>query len=813
MQAALSAFSKQNAKNTNYTISESKRIYIAYPFSLSEHWHIISLKIFLLFVFFDIKVNYLEHCGDIMATSLSMNETDALAANTSVAVQPSQVDDVVQEQVISPLRFLLILAIAILIIVIWWLQTDFATSLKVIAIFLASLFPISAVAYYNFKKESQVEELTKSLLLLGIVLQPSRRQTAPHYEQFVKQEVRERYERYYSLSNFILQSGLTFVLALVGMSIIFRPTFDSELFPQIAVDAVRFGFIGAYIFSLQLVYRRYTTIDLQPTVYLNCALTIIAGIAFNYVAFGAIHDIFISQSSAATAEGQVTGAEAGLLAVIAFSLGYFPSLALRWFNRLTYTALGVDERRADVLSLSLVDGISPVHETRLRDEGVDNIQNLASADIVELLLNTRFGVEQIVEWIDQSILYLYLDQNEIRSFLRGKIRSITDFHDAWEALYPFTRTEQNDGTILTRPKWKDANDNFMIPDWVAQQRLERAQQLQETPSPERLDTLYIATQIGANIHYIHNFWSNIRHTSGRIAIGSRDVLAKMGVLEANRVLVENQGKGDQSPSLAGPQSEQETTQRVMENAEYNLLLRKALNYGDEKDYERAFEFFEEAITLNPTASYAYELRAELHQRRKEYREALHDFDVAVQLALREGAGNIAVLIATKRAHMFADKGDVENAQADLERIKVAVVENPEDYVPSPYESLVIGIVQTLRGEYTAAFDSISLYIKDKATSGWGYYYLGRLYEAQNRINEAIEAYTKATTAQVLMWSEYDDDAKSRLERLKAMSLNSGQLGNGNPSSDAVLPKLSPSKRNRRKTNTDSSKPDTDPSSQ
>jgi hypothetical protein len=46
------------------------------------------------------------------------------------------------------------------------------------------------------------------------------------------------------------------------------------------------------------------------------------------------------------------------------------------------------------------------YESRLVEEGIEDMQNLATADIVNLMLYTRVPVERLIDWIDQSHLYL-----------------------------------------------------------------------------------------------------------------------------------------------------------------------------------------------------------------------------------------------------------------------------------------------------------------------------------------------------------------------------------------------------------------------
>jgi hypothetical protein len=56
------------------------------------------------------------------------------------------------------------------------------------------------------------------------------------------------------------------------------------------------------------------------------------------------------------------------------------------------------------LPLSQIDGLSVWHEARLEAEDIENIHNLATADLVELILNTKIAPTRIIDWVDQAIL-------------------------------------------------------------------------------------------------------------------------------------------------------------------------------------------------------------------------------------------------------------------------------------------------------------------------------------------------------------------------------------------------------------------------
>jgi hypothetical protein len=346
---------------------------------------------------------------------------------------------------------------------------------------LAGFFPLSAIVYELSQSAPREVELARDLRLLNC------KNSDAHIQSC---------RRFYAQWNYALHYLLAIVLTMLGVHLLFHPP------PMVVhgwvdgdtLQAMRYGFVGAYLFAILWVYRRYTTRDLQPYVYLQCTLTIIAGLGFNYVAFEAINKLHASPSP----NPDIAGVGAGLVAVTAFSLGFFPSLATRWFNRLAHSALNETQHRADQFPLGLIDGISRFHESRLLDEGIDNIQNLASASIKDLLCHTRYSAQQVVEWIDQAVLYSYLEPSEIESFRRGGVRTISDFRDFWHPFYLKVERAADD-TVKPPPK-ESANG---IDTW----RKTNAQQLQSTP--ERLDALYRTTAVGPNMAHISHYWENL----------------------------------------------------------------------------------------------------------------------------------------------------------------------------------------------------------------------------------------------------------------------------------------------------------------
>ena len=117
----------------------------------------------------------------------------------------------------------------------------------------------------------------------------------------------------------------------------------------------------------------------------------------------------------------------GWAIVLAFLIGMIPARGTRWMSQRTSSVLGNEQPITRIEPLSNLTGISQWHESRLLEMGIDNVQNLATANILELLLTTRFSAEQIINWIDQAILYTRIGPNKFVTFGEHGINTYSDF--------------------------------------------------------------------------------------------------------------------------------------------------------------------------------------------------------------------------------------------------------------------------------------------------------------------------------------------------------------------------------------------------
>jgi hypothetical protein len=155
-----------------------------------------------------------------------------------------------------------------------------------------------------------------------------------------------------------------------------------------------FGFLGAYLFNIQMLSRRFFQSDLKPSAYTSAVLRVVVVL----ILVGVLHQLPV-----------FTDESGGQEAIVAFVVGLFPLVGLQALNRLVAVVLrsAVPSLRSPY-PLSDLDGLNVWYEARLLEEGIEDMQNLVSANTVEVLLHTRVPVGRLVDWYDQAYLYLHL---------------------------------------------------------------------------------------------------------------------------------------------------------------------------------------------------------------------------------------------------------------------------------------------------------------------------------------------------------------------------------------------------------------------
>jgi len=127
--------------------------------------------------------------------------------------------------------------------------------------------------------------------------------------------------------------------------------------------------------------------------------------------------------------------ESGLFG-LAFIIGVIPETGLTLIQDYVRQLTRVGAREKDIFSLNHLEGIHLYDRARLLEEGIENIENLAHHNMIELIARTRIPTPRLVDLFDQAILYLHLglEEEENRKFLatlKGYgIRTATDLEVA-----------------------------------------------------------------------------------------------------------------------------------------------------------------------------------------------------------------------------------------------------------------------------------------------------------------------------------------------------------------------------------------------
>ena len=158
----------------------------------------------------------------------------------------------------------------------------------------------------------------------------------------------------------------------------------------------KYGFLGAYAFVTGMLVRRFFQSDLRPSAYTTAVLRIVLVLLV----------VAVLHQAARVDPGR--GRRRGHCRV--------PHRLLP-AGRPSGAAAGgvpaVPRRRAPLtprVPLDQLDGLNLWYEARLTEEGVEDMQNLTTMNLVDVILHTRVPPGRLVDWLDQAFLLIHLDR-------------------------------------------------------------------------------------------------------------------------------------------------------------------------------------------------------------------------------------------------------------------------------------------------------------------------------------------------------------------------------------------------------------------
>jgi hypothetical protein len=236
----------------------------------------------------------------------------------------------------------------------------------------------------------------------------------------------------------LITLGWTLTLLPIGVTDVAstEPSKLMDLFVPPARPMV-FGFLGAYFFSLNMIFRRYVLGDLTPKTFNHISVRLVTTTILVWV---------IAEIVQIVSGGPAV--EAWLLA-LAFVIGIVPEAGTTYIQETARRRpnLGIFSRNQneepdikidEEHPLINLEGITIYDRSRFQEVGINNIENLAHHNLIELLVRVGVTTERIVDLFDQAILYLHLglDKESLgwsRQVLREYgIRTATDLLIVYE---------------------------------------------------------------------------------------------------------------------------------------------------------------------------------------------------------------------------------------------------------------------------------------------------------------------------------------------------------------------------------------------
>lgn len=179
---------------------------------------------------------------------------------------------------------------------------------------------------------------------------------------------------------------------------------------------VTFAFLGAYFFAIQMLFRRYVRSDLRGSAYVAVVMRLVIALIGIWVVSG-----FTQLTAWANNQSA--------LLLIGFAVGVFPVVAWQITRNLMVKVFrfALPSLQPE-MALDCLDGLTVWHEARLEEEDIENVPNMATADIVSLLISTRFPADRIIDWVDEAILLTYLGPNQVSKSQQGSARQLLARH-------------------------------------------------------------------------------------------------------------------------------------------------------------------------------------------------------------------------------------------------------------------------------------------------------------------------------------------------------------------------------------------------